>query len=79
MSATPASHTWCRNGPFTAVQTSTTSCRKSQPRKASIPRSFAQTTRSKGSEAGSKTKPGGGSSVISATVSQSGWNRRRVW
>ena len=34
---------------------------------------------SNGSRAASNSNFGGGSSVISATSSQSGWNRRRVW
>ena len=67
------------NGPLTAVQTSTTSCLKSQLWKSGMPRSSAQTTRSKGSWAGSKRKPAGGLSVISATSSHSGWKRRSVW
>ena len=66
-------------GPFTAVQTSTTSCLKSQPSKFGMPRSLAQTRRSKGSAAGSNAKPSGGLSVISAASYHSGWKRRSVW
>ena len=67
------------NGPFTAVQTSTTSWRNSHPVKSGMPRSSAQTSRSNGSDAGSNTKPSGGRSVINAASSQSGWWRLRVW